>query len=110
MLTGTGTGADTGTDTATGILLLNLGTPDSAAVGDVRRYLREFLADPRVIDLPVLPRMLMLYLVILPFRPKQSFGGPLCMHNFYDQGLTDLIDQTRRDLAYLRELERETAT
>jgi hypothetical protein len=41
-----------GSDTPIAVLLLNLGTPDSPAVSDVRRYLREFLSDPRVLDLP----------------------------------------------------------
>lgn len=36
----------------TGVVLINVGTPDSPKVGDVRRYLREFLGDGRVIDLP----------------------------------------------------------
>lgn len=56
----------------TGLLLINLGTPDSTAVRDVRRYLREFLSDPRVIDIPALPRWLILNLFILPRRPRQS--------------------------------------
>ncbi len=60
------------TDPRTGALLLNLGTPDSPSVSDVRRFLREFLSDPRVIDIPALARWLLLHLVILPFRPKKS--------------------------------------
>ena len=77
-------------DPRTGALLLNLGTPDSPAVPDVRRYLREFLSDPRVIDIPALGRWLLLNLVILPFRPKKSAaayakiwtadGSPLLIH------------------------------
>ncbi len=55
-----------------GVLLLQLGTPDSPATGDVRRYLREFLSDPRVIDLPAPMRAALLNLVILPFRPRRS--------------------------------------
>ena len=39
-----------------GVLLINLGTPDAPRPREVRRYLREFLCDPRVIDLPPLPR------------------------------------------------------
>ena len=39
-----------------GVLLINLGTPDSPSVGDVRKYLFEFLNDPRVIDLPSIAR------------------------------------------------------
>ncbi len=56
----------------TGALLVNLGTPDSPSVGDVRHYLREFLSDPRVIDLPAPARRALLELVILPFRPRRS--------------------------------------
>jgi ferrochelatase len=55
-----------------GLLLINLGTPDAPAVPAVRRYLREFLSDPRVIDLPSLVRYILLYCFILPFRPQQS--------------------------------------
>jgi ferrochelatase len=56
----------------TGVLLINLGTPDSPAVPDVRRYLREFLSDPRVLDMSSLGRWLLLNLVILPRRPAAS--------------------------------------
>jgi ferrochelatase len=55
-----------------GVLLLQLGTPDSTSVSDVRRYLREFLSDPRVLDMPAPARWLLLNAVILPFRPKRS--------------------------------------
>lgn len=73
-----------------GILLINLGTPDKPDKKSVRRYLREFLNDPRVIDLPFVARWLLLHLIILPFRPKQSaaayqkiwtdLGSPLLVH------------------------------
>lgn len=53
-------------------VLINLGTPDSPEIPDVRRYLREFLADPRVLTMPALVRYLVLYCFILPFRPKKS--------------------------------------
>lgn len=56
----------------TGVLLLNLGTPDSPAVGDVRRFLRQFLSDRRVIRLPQPLHWLLLNLLILPFRPRKS--------------------------------------
>lgn len=59
------------TDT-TGILLVNLGTPDSPATGDVRRYLVEFLTDPRVIDIPVVQRNLLVRGIIGPFRAPKS--------------------------------------
>lgn len=56
----------------TGVLLVQLGTPDSPATGDVRRYLSEFLNDPRVIDLPWLSRKLLVNGVIVPFRAPKS--------------------------------------
>ena len=55
-----------------GVLLVNLGSPDSPAVPDVRRYLREFLMDGRVLDAPWLIRFFVVHALILPFRPKQS--------------------------------------
>ncbi len=74
----------------TGILLVNLGTPDSTEVADVRRYLREFLNDPRVIDIHPVGRWFLLNLIILPFRPAKSAeayrtiwtdeGSPLLFH------------------------------
>ena len=74
----------------TGVLLLNIGTPDSPQVRDVRRYLREFLSDPLVLDMPAPLRFALLNLVILPFRPRRSAqayakiwrsdGSPLLAH------------------------------
>ncbi len=55
-----------------GVLLINLGTPDSPKTGDVRKYLNEFLTDGRVIDIPWLPRQLLVRGVISPFRAKGS--------------------------------------
>lgn len=55
-----------------GLLLLNLGSPDSFSIPDVRRYLREFLMDERVIDAPYLVRSMIVKGFILPFRPKRS--------------------------------------
>lgn len=53
-------------------LLLNLGSPDSTSVEDVRRYLEEFLSDDRVLDIPAWKRSLILKLFILPKRPAES--------------------------------------
>ena len=55
-----------------GVLLVNLGSPDSPAVGDVRRYLREFLMDGRVLDAPFPIRFFIVNFGILPRRPRQS--------------------------------------
>jgi len=56
----------------TGILLVNLGTPDSAGTGDVKKYLREFLNDPRVIDVPAWKRWPLVNFIIVPFRAPRS--------------------------------------
>lgn len=74
-----------------GLLLLNLGTPDAPDAGAVRRYLREFLSDPRVLDLHPVGRWLLLNLIILPTRPARSArqyqkvwlqeGSPLLVHS-----------------------------
>lgn len=73
-----------------GVLLVNLGTPDSTATGDVRKYLREFLMDGRVIDFPFIPRWMLVNLIIAPFRAPKSAaeyrkvweerGSPLMFH------------------------------
>lgn len=75
----------------TGVLLVNLGTPDSPALSDVRRYLVEFLTDGRVIDLPWLWRQLLVRGRIVPKRYKESAsnyqkiwtaeGSPLLLHS-----------------------------
>lgn len=56
----------------TGVLLIQLGTPDSQSTSDVRTYLSEFLNDPRVIDLPWLARKLLVNGIIVPFRAPKS--------------------------------------
>lgn len=55
-----------------GVLLVNLGSPASPSVADVRRYLREFLMDRRVLDVNWLARFCIVHFAILPSRPKQS--------------------------------------
>ena len=84
----------------TGVLLINLGTPDSPAVGDVRTYLSQFLNDPRVIDIPWLLRKILVNLIIVPFRASKSAkiykklwtkeGSPLLLHSIKAK---DLLQQ-----------------
>jgi protoporphyrin/coproporphyrin ferrochelatase len=54
------------------VLIANLGSPDSTSIPDVRRYLREFLGDPRVLDIPAVQRWLLLEGIILRTRPKKT--------------------------------------
>lgn len=55
-----------------GVLILNLGTPQTTQTRDVRRYLTEFLMDPFVIDFPWIFRALLVYGIIAPFRSPKS--------------------------------------
>ena len=73
-----------------GVLLINLGTPDAPRTPEVKKYLRQFLSDPRVIDIHPIARSLLLNLIILPFRSPKSAeayrkiwmkeGSPLLFH------------------------------
>lgn len=76
----------------TAVLLVNLGSPDSPKVGDVRRYLSQFLNDPRVIDIPTILRKILVNLIIVPFRAPKSAkiykelwtekGSPLILYGY----------------------------
>jgi len=75
---------------ATAVVLVNLGTPEAATPPALRRYLRQFLSDPRVVEIPKALWWPILHGVILPFRPKKSAakyaavwqpeGSPLRLH------------------------------
>lgn len=79
-----------GTPAKTGVLLINLGTPDAPNAPAVRRYLKEFLSDPRVVEIPRVLWWLILNGIILNTRPKKSAakyaaiwendGSPLRLH------------------------------
>jgi len=84
-----------------GILLINLGTPDSPSKLDVKKYLDEFLMDKRVIDIHPLKRVLLVKGIIVPFRAANSArlyrkmwddksGSPL-MH--YSNAQKELLQQ-----------------
>lgn len=74
-----------------GVLLINLGTPDAPDAKSVRRYLAEFLSDPRVVEIPKIVWQPILHGVILTTRPKKSAhayqqvwtpeGSPLAVHS-----------------------------
>jgi len=56
----------------TGVLIVNLGTPDKPSYGSVFKYLNQFLTDGRVIDIPWIPRQLLVRGIITPFRSNSS--------------------------------------
>ena len=88
----------------TGVLLIQLGTPDSPKISDVRKYLSEFLNDERVIDIPWLARKILVNLIIVPFRAPKSAkiyrelwtekGSPLL---FYSESLKKKVQNVLPD-------------
>ncbi|MGB1327987.1 MAG: ferrochelatase [Porticoccaceae bacterium] len=83
-----------------GILLCNLGTPDAPRPAELRRYLKEFLSDPRVVEIPRLLWWMILNLIILRIRPRRSAklyqsvwteaGSPLML---YSQGQVKAVKE-----------------
>jgi len=83
------------------VLLINLGTPDSPSTSDVRKYLTQFLNDPRVIDISAAGRFMLVNGIIVPFRsPKSaklyqqiwsSDGSPLIIHT---KNLAEKVQRT----------------
>ena len=88
------------TSKKTAVILINVGTPDSPSVKNVRRYLLEFLNDPRVIDIPWLLRKILVNFIIVPFRAPKSAklyrllwtekGSPLL---FYSNSVRDKLQE-----------------
>ncbi|MBR57690.1 MAG: ferrochelatase [Myxococcales bacterium] len=84
----------------TGVVLMNVGTPEAPTKPAVRRYLREFLSDPYVIDINPIARFLLVHCVILPFRTGKSTkayqsiwteeGSPLLVHG---RNLTERLEK-----------------
>ena len=74
----------------TTVVLVNLGTPDSPSVSDVRKYLFEFLNDPRVIDIPAIARFLLVNLIIVPFRAPKS--AKIYKELWVKNGLPDRVE------------------
>src|SRR5687767_8094928 len=83
-----------------GVLLLNLGSPDSPDVSDVRRYLREFLMDGRVMDAPWPIRFGVVHFGIVPKRPKHSAEA---YWSIWTSDGSPLIVSSRRIQAALQE-------
>ncbi len=92
---------------ALGVLLVNLGTPDSADVSAVRRYLAEFLSDPRVIEVPRWLWRLILHGVILRVRPPRSARAYRKV--WTDQGSPLLAIGRRQSAALEQRLSRDLA-
>lgn len=77
------------------VLMVQLGTPEAAEPAAVRRYLAQFLSDPRVVEIPRLLWMMILHGIILRFRPAASAkkyasiwterGSPLALHTESDR-------------------------
>lgn|SRR6185503_5267293 len=84
-----------------GVLLVNLGTPDSPETKDVRRYLDEFLMDPRVIDISPVSRTLLVKGIIVPFRSPKS--AKLYKHIWSDKTGSPLLHYSKLQHKHLQE-------
>lgn len=93
-----------GSSDVTGILIVNLGTPDAPSTSAVRQFLKRFLSDPRVVELPRLLWWLILNGIILRFRPSRSAeayreiwtdkGSPLLLYSqAIAQGVSERLEQ-----------------
>lgn len=92
-----------------GVLIVNLGTPDSPKTKDVRVYLREFLMDGRVVDIPALFRFILVNGIIAPFRAPKSAktyqelwedrGSPL---KFYGEDVVEALAKDLGDQYFVR--------
>jgi len=97
-----------GSSDSTGILLVNLGTPDAPTTAAVRRFLKQFLSDPRVVEYPRLLWWIILNGVILRIRPSRSAaayreiwtddGSPLLLHS---RGIADGMRARLQSRAYV---------
>ncbi|MEX1099019.1 MAG: ferrochelatase, partial [Bacteriovoracaceae bacterium] len=76
----------------TKVILVQLGSPKSLSTKDVRSYLKEFLGDPRVVDINPTIWKIILYLFVLPFRPKKSAKA---YSRIYENGKFPLIENTK---------------
>jgi ferrochelatase len=98
-----------------GVLIVNLGTPDAPTPGAVRRYLSEFLSDPRVVEIPRFAWLPILHGIILTTRPSRSAkkyaliwgkdGSPLLLHSIKQRSLLQgLLGQRLKALGLPAEL------
>jgi len=89
----------------TGVLLVNLGTPDEPTASAVRRYLAEFLADPRVVEIPRLVWMIILHGIILRVRPAKSAA---LYQQVWSKDGSPLMDITQRQTRKLSQYFEQT--
>lgn len=98
---------------STGVLLVNLGSPSAPTSREIRRYLKEFLSDKRVLTMPALMRWLIVNLFILPFRPHtirhkyrsiwSAAGFPLIVHGKkLEQALTSALGESYQVILAMR--------
>src|SRR4030095_14652934 len=88
-----------GSASRTAVLLVNLGTPAAPDVGAVRRFLREFLSDPRVVEIPRVVWWPILYGLVLPLRPRKTAAKYAAI--WTDQG-SPLMAYSRQQASLLR--------
>ena len=90
------------------VILVNLGTPDAPTPGGVRRFLRNFLSDSRVVEIPRLIWLPILYGVILPFRPRRV--AKLYQEIWLAEGSPLRVISERQQLALAERLQSQRVT
>ena len=75
------------------ILIVNLGSPNSLSLDDVKKYLNDFLSDDMVIDLPKLIQQILIKLIILPFRSPKTLKA---YEKIWSKNGSPLIYNTKR--------------
>jgi ferrochelatase len=91
-----------GTQSRLGVLLVNLGTPDDTSTPSVRRYLRQFLSDPRVVEVPRVLWWLILHGVILRIRPSRTAEAYKSVWD--EQSGSPLLDIARQQTAAVQRI------
>ncbi|WP_092402092.1 MULTISPECIES: ferrochelatase [Candidatus Ichthyocystis] len=99
-----------------GVILINLGTPESLSVSSIRMYLREFLSDSRIVELPSWIWKLVLNLLVLPFRPRSLIGkyskiwlpegSPLRVYSSYQSEQLNRLFSRYRQFIHVRHVMR----
>lgn len=92
-----------GSPAKTGVLLVNLGTPEAPTKAAVRTYLKEFLSDPRVVEIPALLWWLILHGLVLPFRSGKSAHA--YQQVWTPEGSPLLVNAARQTVRFRAELE-----
>ena len=90
-----------GSKDKTGVLITNLGTPDAPDARSLKKYLKQFLSDPRVIEIPKILWQIILNLIILQIRPRKSAAN---YKKIWTKDGSPLLDISRKQLMGVKKI------